>query len=90
MAVGGGVKRVPAGRNARKKTCPARPAWQKGFSPVAELMKSLAEDFDCKFYICASCVKPYGLEGAEWIKNAEVKPGSFLGELLMKRQNVTF
>ena len=53
-------------------------------------MKSLAEDFDCKFYICASCVKPYGLEGAEWIKNAEVKPGSYLGELLMKRQNVTF
>jgi predicted peroxiredoxin len=36
--------------------------WQKGFSPVAELMKSLVEDFDCKFYICASCVKPYGLE----------------------------
>ena len=63
---------------------------KKGFSPVAELMKSLVEDFDCKFYICASCVKPYGLEGAEWIKNAEVKPGSFLGVLLMKRQNVTF
>jgi predicted peroxiredoxin len=64
--------------------------WQHVFSPVAELMKSLVEDFDCKFYICASCVKPYGLEGAEWIKNAEVKPGSFLGELLMKRQNVMF
>jgi predicted peroxiredoxin len=64
--------------------------WQKGFSPVADLMKSLVEDFDCKFYICASCVKPYGLEGAEWIKNAEVKPGSYLGELLMQRQNVTF
>ncbi|MBS1128606.1 MAG: hypothetical protein H6Q96_986, partial [Nitrospirae bacterium] len=29
-------------------------------------------------------------EGAEWIKNAEVKPGSYLGELLMARQNVTF
>jgi hypothetical protein len=35
-------------------------------------------------------VKPYGLEGVEWIKNAEVKPGSHLGELLMTRQNVTF
>ena len=64
--------------------------WQKGFSPVAELMKNLVEDFNCKFYVCASCVKPYGLEGAELIKNAEVKPGSYLGELLMKRQNVTF
>ena len=64
--------------------------WQKAFSPVAGLIKSLVEDFDCKFYICASCVKPYGLEGTEWIKNAEVKPGSYLGELLMKRQGLTF
>ncbi len=64
--------------------------WQKGFSPVAELIKSLVTDFDCKFYICASCVKPYGLEGAEFIKNAEVKPGSYLGEMLMKRQGLTF
>ncbi len=64
--------------------------WQKSFSPVAELMKSLVNEFDCKFYVCASCVKPYGLEGAELIKNAEVKPGSYLGELLMKRQGLTF
>ena len=64
--------------------------WQKAFSPVADLIKSLVDDFDCKFYICASCVKPYGLEGAEWIKNAEVKPGSYLGELLMQRQGLTF
>lgn len=64
--------------------------WQKAFSPVADLKKSLAGDFDCKFYICASCVKPYGLEGAEWIRNAEVRPGSYLGELLMKRQGLTF
>ena len=65
-------------------------SWQKSFSPIAELMKSLIEDFDCKFYICASCVKPYGLEGAAFIKNSEVKPGSYLGELLMKRQGLTF
>lgn len=64
--------------------------YQKAFSPVADLINSLVEDFDCKFYICASCVKPYGLEGAEFIKNAEVKPGSYLGELLMKRQGLTF
>ncbi len=64
--------------------------WQKSFSPVAELMKSLIEEFDCNFYICASCVKPYGLEGADLIKNAEVKPGSFLGEMLMKRSGLTF
>ncbi len=64
--------------------------WQKAFSPVAELIRSLIEEFDCKFYVCASCVKPYGLEGADLIKNAEAKPGSFLGELLMKRQGLTF
>ncbi len=64
--------------------------WQKSFSPVAELMKSLIEDFGCRFYVCASCVKPYGLEGAELIKNAEIKPGSYLGELLMQRQGLTF
>jgi len=65
-------------------------SWQKGFSPVAELMKSLVEDFDCKFYVCASCVKPYGLEGVELIKNAEIKSGLYLGEMLMKRQGLTF
>jgi predicted peroxiredoxin len=66
--------------------------WQKknGFSPVAELLKTLIEDFGVKFYVCASCIKPYGLEGAELIKNAEPKPGSFLGELLMERQSVSF
>ena len=65
-------------------------SWQKSFSPVATLITSLVEDFDCKFYVCASCVKPYGLEGAELIKNAEVKSGIYLGELLMKRQGLTF
>ncbi len=64
--------------------------YQKAFSPVAELIQSLVEDFNCKFYLCASCVKPYGLEGAEFSKNAEVKPGTYLGELLMKRQGLTF
>ena len=66
--------------------------WQKkdGFSPIAQLLKTLTEDFGANFYICASCVKPYGLEGAELIKNAVVKPGSFLGELLLERQSVSF
>lgn len=66
--------------------------WQKknGFSPIADLLKTLTEDFGVKFYVCASCIKPYGLEGAELIKNAEIKPGSFLGELLMERQSVNF
>jgi predicted peroxiredoxin len=66
--------------------------WQKRdeFSPVHELMKTLIEDFGVKFYICASCVKHYELDKAELVKNAEAKPGSFLGEMLMQREGLTF
>ena len=60
------------------------------FSPIAELIKTLTEDFDVKFYICASCVKHYGLDDAEKIPNSEAKPGSFLGEMLMEREALTF
>ncbi len=63
---------------------------KNGFSPIHELLKTLTQDFGVNFFICASCVKAYGLEGAEFIKNAQIKPGSFLGELLMERQNVSF
>ncbi|MFI5293463.1 MAG: DsrE family protein [Thermodesulfovibrionales bacterium] len=63
---------------------------KNAFSPIYQLMKTLTEDFGVKFYVCASCVKAYELEGAELIPNTEIKPGSFLGELLMERQNVSF
>lgn len=66
--------------------------WQKKgqFSPVHELMMTLIEDFGAKFYICASCVKHYELDTVERIANSEVKPGSYLGEMLMERQGLTF
>jgi len=66
--------------------------WQKKdeFSPVHELMKTLIEDFAVKFYICASCVKHYGLDKTELIPTAEAKPGSFLGEMLLEREGLTF
>lgn len=60
------------------------------FSPAHELLRTLIEDFDVKVYICASCVKHYGLDKAELVRNAEVKPGSYLGEMLLERQSVTF
>ncbi len=60
------------------------------FSSVQQLMKTLTEDFGVKFYVCASCVKHYGLDKAELVENAEIKPGSFLGEMLLERQNLTF
>lgn len=66
--------------------------WQRKdeFSPVHELMNTLIEDFDAKFYICASCVKHFDLDKAELVKNAEIKPGSFLGQMLLERQALTF
>jgi len=66
--------------------------WQKKdeFSPVADLIKTLSEDFGVKFYICASCVKHYGLDTAELIPNSGAKPGSFLGEMLLEREGLTF
>lgn len=66
--------------------------WQKKdeFSPIADLMKTLIDDFGVKFYICASCVKHYGLDKAELIPNSESKPGSFLGEMLLEREGLTF
>ncbi len=65
--------------------------WQKKdeFSPVAELIKTLT-DLGAKFYICASCVKHYGLDKAEKIPNSEAKPGSFLAEMLLERQSLSF
>ena len=60
------------------------------FSPIADLMKTLIEDFNVKFYICASCVKHYELDKAERIPNSEIKPGSFLGQMLLERQGLTF
>ncbi len=60
------------------------------FSPLHELIKTLSEDFEVKFYICASCVKHHDMEGAELIEGAEVKPGSFLGQMLMEREGLTF
>jgi predicted peroxiredoxin len=60
------------------------------FSPAHELMKTLIEDFDTKFYICASCVKHYGIDQAELVPNTEIKPGSYLGEMLLERQCLTF
>lgn len=66
--------------------------WQKKdeFSPIADLLKTLSEDLGVKFYICASCVKHYELDKVELIANTEIKPGTFLGEMLLERQGLTF
>lgn len=60
------------------------------FSPIADLLKTLTEDFDVKLYICASCVKHYELDKVDLLKNAEIKPGTFLAEMLLEREGLTF
>ncbi|MDB4285362.1 DsrE family protein [bacterium] len=66
--------------------------WQRQdqFSPLHELLKTLIEDFGCRFYICASCVKHFGLDKVELIGNSEIKPGSYLAELFLERQALSF
>lgn len=66
--------------------------WQRKdqFAPIAELIETLITDFGSRFYICASCVKHFELDKVELVANSEVKPGSFLAEMLLERQAMTF
>ena len=61
-----------------------------GFSPAHTLLKTLVEDFGVQVYVCASCVKQNGLDPANLAFGAVVKPGSYLGELLLDREGLTF
>ena len=66
--------------------------WQRKdqFAPLHELIQTLTADFGCRFYICASCVNHFGLDTAACIPNSEVKPGSFLAEMLVERSSLSF
>ena len=61
-----------------------------GFSPVDTMLQALVDDFGVKVYVCASCVKPNNLDPENLAFGAVVKRGSFLGELLMDREGLTF
>ena len=60
------------------------------FSPTHTLLRTLVEYFGVKLYVCASCVKPSGLDPANLAFGAQVRPGSHLGELLQEREGLTF
>ena len=62
----------------------------EGFSPVHTLLTTLVNDFGVRVFVCASCVKPHRLDPGNLAFGAEVRPGSFLGELLMEREGLTF
>ncbi len=61
-----------------------------GFSSVDALLRTLVDDFGVRVFVCASCVKPNDLDPAKLAFGAQVKPGSFLGEMLMEREGLTF
>lgn len=61
-----------------------------GFSSVDTLLRTLVDDFGVRVYVCASCVKPNGLDPADLAFGAQVKAGSFLGQMLMEREGLTF
>src|SRR5512147_336026 len=49
---------------------------------VGELIKTLAEDFDVKFFVCHAFLPAFGMTKDDLIKSAEVRSSSYLGELL--------
>lgn len=61
-----------------------------GFSSADTLLRTLVDDFGVRVFVCASCVKPNDLDPANLAFGAVVKPGSFLGELLLEREGLTF
>ena len=61
-----------------------------GFSPVHTLLRTLVEDFGVAVHVCASCVKAEGLDPKNLAFGADVRPGSYLGELLMTHEGLTF
>ena len=61
-----------------------------GFSSVDTLLRTLVDDFGVRVFVCASCIKPNNLDPAALAFGATVKPGSYLGELLMEREGLTF
>lgn len=50
---------------------------------VGELLKTLAEDFGVKFFVCHAFMPGFGLSKEELLEAAEVKSSSYLGELLL-------
>ena len=50
---------------------------------VAEMLRTLTEDFGVKLYVCHGFMPQYGLTKENLIDNTEVKSSSSLGELLL-------
>jgi predicted peroxiredoxin len=50
---------------------------------VGEMLNTLIEDFNVKFFVCHAFMSAFSISKDELIKNAEVKASSYLGELML-------
>jgi len=50
---------------------------------AGELLKTLTDDFDVKFYICHAFMPAFGMTKDNLIPNTEVRSSSYLGELFL-------
>ncbi len=50
---------------------------------IGELMNTLI-DFNVKFFVCPAFMPAFGVTKEDLIENAEIKPSSHLGELLLE------
>ncbi len=50
---------------------------------LSEMLNTLAEDFEVKFFVCHAFMPGYGINKEDLIANAEPKSSSYLGELLL-------
>ncbi|MDA8082650.1 MAG: DsrE family protein [Nitrospiraceae bacterium] len=51
---------------------------------VGEMLNTLVEDFNVKFYVCHAFLSAFSISKDDLIKNAEVKASSYLGELMLE------
>jgi len=51
---------------------------------LGELLNTLIGDFKVKFYVCPMFMPAFGVKKEDLIENAEIKPSSHLGELLLE------
>jgi len=50
---------------------------------VSEMLSTLTQDFNVKFFVCHAFMPLYGMTKEDLIANAELKSSSYLGELML-------
>ncbi len=51
---------------------------------VSEMLNTLTQDFNVKFFVCHAFMPLYGMSKDDLIDNAELKSSSYLGELMLE------